>query len=246
MGNTVSLATTKNTPIQKKQHKQSPNTKKEVEQTKTTTKPSSLKEPAKHTAVVTVTEGESLGSLAAEYHTTVSEIAKLNGLQPNSNLKIGQKLKLNTYNKKEYAEYKKALAKKEDIQMAKEEAEFKKHQAESLKNNIATAQSRVGKAYKLGLGEGYGFAVDKKTGNVTIKTKKGTTFAEIKNSFGIKDGVIGQNNDMSKFEKKEIGDRGIESYDNVTLAKGTQIVVPANSFNPQEEKSLWQKFKDLF
>jgi len=240
MGNTVSLATTK-TPKKTTVQQQTAKT-----QQKVATNPEANQEPKKSLKTITVTNGESLGALAVEYHTTVSEIAKLNGISPNANLKIGQKVKINAANKKEYTEYQKAKEKQEEIQMEKENAAYKKQQAAALKNNIATAQARVGKAYNLGLGEGYSFTVDKKTGNVTIKTKKGSTFSEIKSSFAIPDGVIGKYNDMSKFKQEEIGDTGIESYDNVTLEKGTQIVVPANSFDPQEKKSLWQKFKDLF
>lgn len=227
------------------------NTQKHVSQPKAETKQAAKKqtgaqEPARHLKTVTVATGESLGGLAVKYHTTVSELAKLNKLPVNADLKIGQNLKVKAYNEKEYANYKKAKARQEELEFRKEEAQDKKQQAAQLKQNIARDQAQIQKARQFGLDKKYGMSYDKKTGNVMVKLRDSQSLAQVRKDFGIPKGVISQNNNMNQFESQEIGESGIQSYDLATAKKGTTIVVPAGNFNPQQEKGFFGKVAEFF
>ena len=97
---------------------------------------------------ITVKDGESLGFIAERYHTTVSDIVKLNGLEDPDKLKPGQKLQIDAIDGKQLEAY-------ENYQNALWEQEWEQEQKDKLNQKIETSKAEVEKAKEYGYGEDY-------------------------------------------------------------------------------------------
>lgn len=122
------------------------------------------------------------------------------------------------------------------------ESQETKTKQQQIAERKAQAEAFIQQAKTYGYDKDYSFSINN-DGYVVITTKSKTTLGSIKSDFNIADGVMGQFNKLQGvYEPKEIGDRGVKSYDLADAAKGAQIVIPASMMSP--DKPLKEKMSN--
>ena len=113
----------------------------------------------KDTINYTVTEGDSYGALAVRNNSTVGDIQKASGTTE-TGLQIGQKLRIPTYDKKEWAEYQKqdslywdAIYKQQETEQAAKAAKVKANNIEMAKKAVEQIKNTGHKEYVLFMDE---------------------------------------------------------------------------------------------
>lgn len=188
--------------------------------------------------------GQTIGSLAQQYHTSVAAILEAN---PDLKGKDLTKLQVGTHINIPIAGKNDAPT---DTAAIKKTPEQKK--GEEVANLI--------KEY--GYGENYKVSVDK-DGNYHITLKKDTSLAEIKDQLGLGNGVLRNSNpDLVENAKKPLlsvhSDPDLYNDDNRVAGKGVAFTLPANTVNPKDPddtfgnklaqglSNAWDAFKNSF
>lgn len=188
---------------------------------------------------ITVKDGESLGFIAERYHTTVSDIVKLNGLEDPDKLKPGQKLQIDAIDGKQLEAY-------ENYQNALWEQEWEQEQKDKLNQKIETSKAEVEKAKEYGYGEDYSFKVDE-NGNVLVTLKKEKELGEVRRDFRLPAGTLSSTNDIKgKYEPETIIDfdnlSRYNDYDQAEVPAGDSLLIDGQHFRPDENRTAWDRF----
>ncbi len=196
--------------------------------------------PKPRVITVTVPSGSSLGFLAEEHHTTVSEILKLNPNIKNPNqVSEGQKIKINHIDKKDWDAYQKDLNAYNSYQYKLAEQEWEAEQAQKLQNKINKATASIQQAKEMGYGDYYNFQIDKKTGDVTITLKVDKELGDIRNGLGLPRGHLRAKNPkiMDKYKPGRIYDIDngvrINDWDDIDVKAGEKFVISGDCINPK-------------
>ncbi len=111
---------------------------------------------------------------------------------------------------------------------------------------ILASKQNINKAVEYGYGEDYDFSLAK-NGDVILLLKNGKTLGEIREDFQIEAGSLSRTNDVKgRFKPNSYYDIDryvrINDYDGADVKKGENIVVERQQFNPNPNKSGWDRF----
>jgi len=111
---------------------------------------------------------------------------------------------------------------------------------------IEASRASIAKAIDYGYAEDYDFKIAE-NGDVILTLKTNKSLGEIRTDFQIPGGSLSQSNDIKgKYKPKHIYNidtyHGYNDYDAAKAKKGDVIVVQRLDFNPNENRTAWDRF----
>lgn len=202
----------------------------------------------KDTINYTVVSGDSYSVLSDRYNTPISVIKEASGTKGND-LKIGQKLRIPTFDKTEWAQYEQELDKYNARQDSILTAEIEAKKAKIKKANVDATDVVLNKYANSGRDE---YTLTKETdkngqptGNIIVTLSENEDISEIRHRLGFKNTELFYNAIESFISTHDPvmseAHKGM-TYEVLSVPKGTKFTMPATEFHT--EKTLWQATKD--